>query len=150
MNDADLPLIESTSLGPLEVGERLIALHNSDRPDRHAEAIKLIADDAIDHAALPGTAAGVKGWRQKWEMSDKAFKTHINIVKTVVTGDTVSHLYEVDGKHVGDFMGTPATGRTYRVTGMDMFRVKEGKIVEHWAFMDQSSLLKQLGIKSES
>jgi predicted ester cyclase len=33
-------------------------------------------------------------------------------------------------------MGSPATGKTVKVSGMDISRVENGKIVEHWGSQD--------------
>ena len=43
------------------------------------------------------------------------------------------------------FRGIAPTGRVVRWTGIRIFRIADGKIVEHWANWDDLSLLEQLG-----
>ena len=48
------------------------------------------------------------------------------------------------GTHNGTFQGIPATGRTIRLTGIDILRVADGRVVERWASSDELGLLQQL------
>lgn len=67
------------------------------------------------------------------------------IVQVVAEGDRVLvHLRQV-ARHTGKYQGTPPTGRTVDIVVMDLFRVADGKLVEHWAQMDNLGLLKQIG-----
>ena len=45
----------------------------------------------------------------------------------------------------GDFMGVPATGRSYTIGEIHWFRLADGKIAEHWHQHDALGLMKQLG-----
>jgi predicted ester cyclase len=49
------------------------------------------------------------------------------------------------GKHTGDFLGIPPTGKDVRMEGIAIHRIAEHKLVEHWAQIDAVSLLVQLG-----
>jgi len=42
-------------------------------------------------------------------------------------------------------MGIPPTGRRIHVTWIAIYRVKEGKLAEHWQNIDELGLLRQLG-----
>lgn len=63
----------------------------------------------------------------------------------IAAGDRVASRVTLRGTQRDTFMGIPATGRQVTVTGMDIARVVNGKIVEHWAEMDTLGLIKQLG-----
>ena len=41
--------------------------------------------------------------------------------------------------------GVPATGRSIELRGINMFRVKDGRVVEQWAELDMLGLLQQIG-----
>jgi predicted ester cyclase len=41
-------------------------------------------------------------------------------------------------------MGMPSTGRSYEIGEIHIFRLLDGKIVEHWLEMDAMGLMKQL------
>lgn len=47
--------------------------------------------------------------------------------------------------HGGDFHGIPATGKQIEVSGINMYRIAEGRIVAEWEQMDSIGMLKQLG-----
>ena len=49
----------------------------------------------------------------------------------------------------GEFMGMPATGRSYTIEELHLVRVANGKVAEHWHQMDAMALMKQLGAGSE-
>ena len=49
------------------------------------------------------------------------------------------------GRHTGMFMGRKATDKPINIDVMDLFRVADGRLVEHWALMDNLSLLQQIG-----
>jgi predicted ester cyclase len=67
------------------------------------------------------------------------------IEQSVESGDTVSNRYTNIGTQEGDFAGIPAPGRRMEVLGLDMIRVRDGQVVEHWAIMDQAAIAEQLG-----
>ncbi|HWO19148.1 MAG TPA: ester cyclase [Kofleriaceae bacterium] len=47
-------------------------------------------------------------------------------------GDLVTLRWTITGTHTGTFFGVAPTGRTIQVSGMDILRVADGKLVEHW------------------
>jgi predicted ester cyclase len=50
------------------------------------------------------------------------------------------------GTHHGIFLGIPPTGKRVQVTGIEIFRLAGGKIVEHWNSYDDLGLFQQLGV----
>ena len=61
-------------------------------------------------------------------------------------GDLVSYHWTLQFIHSGPLMGVPPSGKTVAVTGIDMFRVSQGKIVESWAYADALGMLQQMGV----
>jgi predicted ester cyclase len=55
----------------------------------------------------------------------------------------------VGGTHQGEFMGIDPTGNRVTITGVDILRIADGKIVEHWGKFDDLSMMQQLGVISE-
>lgn len=54
-------------------------------------------------------------------------------IEEIITADsTVVVRTEMTGTHLGEFLGIPATGNVTRMTIIDIFRIMEGKIAEHW------------------
>jgi predicted ester cyclase len=54
------------------------------------------------------------------------------------------------GIHGGEFAGVPATGRPFVLEGINIFRVKDGRVVEQWAELDFFGLLQQIGAIPEA
>jgi predicted ester cyclase len=46
--------------------------------------------------------------------------------------------------HSGPFMGVPATGRSYAIGEIHIFRIRDCKIAEHWHQFDGLSMMQQL------
>lgn len=60
-------------------------------------------------------------------------------------GDKVYTYAFWEGTQTAAFMGIPPTGKKVHVEYMDIWRVKDGKIVENWVVMDIMGLMIQLG-----
>ena len=54
--------------------------------------------------------------------------------------------WRMEGKHVGDAMGIPASNQDISVRGMEIWRVDNGKIVEHWGVVDIGDVLEKAGL----
>ena len=48
------------------------------------------------------------------------------------------------GRHTGELFGMPPTGRDVRFAVMDVVRIADGHIVEHWGLVDVPTLQAQL------
>lgn len=132
----------TTELSPRELNERVIAALNEGDVDR---ALSFVSDDAIDHSAAPDTPKGLAGWRQKWEGMLVAFPDlHFEIEKSVEQDGFVANRSRMSGTQKGDFMEIPASGRRFEVTVLDMVRVHDAKVAEHWALIDQADFDSQL------
>jgi predicted ester cyclase len=59
-------------------------------------------------------------------------------------------LSKVNGTHQGEFMGIPATGRSFLVNNADFCRfTDDGLTCEHWGLIDTASLMRQLSIAGQ-
>lgn len=63
----------------------------------------------------------------------------------VAEGDKVVARWTSVGTHQGDFQGIPPTGKRVVTSGITIFRVADGKIVEEWSESDMIGLLQQVG-----
>lgn len=64
----------------------------------------------------------------------------------VAEGDLVAVRFTARGVHQGAFMGLPATGKSITMTGIEIFRIEDGRIAELWGEADLLGLMQQLGI----
>ncbi|MFD7159836.1 ester cyclase [Kribbella sp. NPDC059898] len=70
------------------------------------------------------------------------------VLDQLAEGDKVFTYKAFTGTHTGDFLGVAPTGAQVRFEVMDIVRIADGQIVEHWGLVDQLSLLRQLGATS--
>ncbi|MEJ7584837.1 MAG: ester cyclase [Acidimicrobiales bacterium] len=59
----------------------------------------------------------------------------------VAEGDLVVHRSTVRMRHVGELLGVAPTGREVTVNHVEMWRVADGKIVEHWGGLGEGGQL---------
>ena len=71
----------------------------------------------------------------------------IDLVEPCAEGDMVTSRYVMNGTHQGEFLGIPPTGNKFKGSGILIFRIKNGKVVELWEEFDGVGLLEQLGME---
>ena len=116
---------------------------------RYDVADELIAEDLVDHNAMPGQPAGRAGDIWAARAIRRAFPDLMFTADVVVSdGDLVVGRWTMTGTHTGpiDFMDLPPTGRPVTMTGQEIFRVEGGRFVEVWHQEDVPSMLDQLGL----
>ena len=106
---------------------------------------ELFAADFVDHdsAVLNHDLDGTK---QFFSMYLDAFSdAQVTLDDLIAEGDRVAARFTVRGTNKGPFMGLPPTGKPFTLTAIDILRIVDGKIVEHWGEADTLGLLQQLG-----
>jgi len=73
---------------------------------------------------------------------------HCTLEDLLVDGDTVVARWRCRGTHAGMFRGMAPTGQRVMFTGISIYRIAQGKIVEQWTVEDGVSLYQQLGLLS--
>jgi len=107
---------------------------------------QLFADDFLDHTPQPGRTPDKSGARQLYKTLRTAFPDfHAEIHWQVADGDRVPTYKTYHGTHKGEFLGVMATGRKIQFETVDVMRVRNGKITEHWGVANLFSLMDQLG-----
>ena len=71
---------------------------------------------------------------------------HITIDQLLAEGDTVTKRWIFHATQSGDLTGLPPTGKRITMSGLELFRLSDGKIVECWLGYDNLSLMQQLGV----
>src|SRR5574341_722642 len=100
-----------------------------------------------DHAAPPGMPRGIEAAKQLFAMVFNAFPDlHVTFEDLVAEGDRVVTRLTMHGTHRGMFMGVPPTGKHATWGIINIYRVADGKVVEHWSETDRMSLMQQLGV----
>lgn len=111
-------------------------------------AEEIFAPDFVQHdPATPGEFRGPAGARQFATVYRSAFPdVQLTIEDMVAEGDTVVTRWTASGTQQGDLPGIPATGRKATVTGIQIDRIANGKVVEDWLVWDTLGMLQQLGV----
>jgi len=132
---------------------RSIALAHFDRLNAGdlAGAAALMAEDAINHAAVP-EAQGRAGYLRIMTKLTEAMPDMTYTVEDVlVDGDRVAVRVTVSGTQKGPLAMTrfplPATGKFARFEQIHIVRVTSGQVVEHWGATDMIAMLRQLGFQ---
>lgn len=107
---------------------------------------ELVRPDYIEHDPLPGQRTGLDGIKDRYSMLIEALDPHFSIEDVIAEGDKVVVRWINSGTNVGDFLGAPATGRTFSTPGIDIYRLEDGMLAEHWHVVDVYSQLVQLGL----
>ena len=109
----------------------------------------LYASDAVIHSRYipPNMTKGVEAFKGYATYLRTAFPDiEIDDEDNIAQGDRVGMRWTMRGTHDGDFWGMAATGRKVEVTGMDVFRIADGRIQDAWIETDYMTLLRQLGM----
>ena len=116
---------------------------------RYEVLAELFADDVVDHNALPGQPPGRAGDEWAARAVRKAFPDlRFTIDVVFADGEWVTGRWTMTGTHTGvlDFFDLPPTGRPVTISGQEIFRVREGKVVEVFHLEDTGTMLEQLGL----
>ena len=91
-------------------------------------------------------------------VTDEELKQHISVFETafpgyqltaddiMAEGEKVMVRATTRGTHKGELMGIPPTGKQITVSLIIIYRIANGKIVEHWMNADQLGMMQQLGV----
>jgi steroid delta-isomerase-like uncharacterized protein len=105
----------------------------------------LLSDDFVDHNPNPGQKPGAKGAIESLSQFREVFPDlKFNIKHIVLEGDMAAVHFLMTGTNKGEFMGKPATGKTFTIESYELLRIVKGKAVERWGISDNASMMMQL------
>ncbi|MDQ4030455.1 MAG: ester cyclase [Actinomycetota bacterium] len=103
--------------------------------------------DFVNLSAPPGVPADREGGKVFLGGFMSAFTdARWTIDDMIAEGDRVATKKTFTGTHTGDLNGIPPTGSRVTVQYVDILRLRDGRIIEHWLSMDQLSFMQQLGV----
>lgn len=107
---------------------------------------ELAVQDYDEHSPFPGQPNGIEGLRARVGAILGAFRPVFTLHELVAEGDTVVAYWTNTGTHQGEFMGLPPSGKTVTISGIDVHRLRDGRLAEHWHVIEQLQMLQQLGV----
>ncbi|MEU9130370.1 ester cyclase [Kitasatospora sp. NPDC048540] len=106
-----------------------------------------LAEDFLNHDPPVGSDTTREGMRAAAALFRGAFPDwHAAPDFMVAEDDLVVEHFSASGTQRGEIFGAPATGRTVTLRGINIFRLRDGRIVERWGRLDELGLLRQLGL----
>ncbi|MBX7481618.1 ester cyclase [Qipengyuania qiaonensis] len=128
---------------PTHLGHLFAEILNTRALDRFAE---LVAPDYINHNPYAGP--GLEGVRDVFGAILAGIPDLVVTVEDVIAsadGTKLVGRYRYEGTHSGNFMGYPATGNAVTIRSIDIWRIEDGRFVEHWDELNTLDLFTQVG-----
>jgi predicted ester cyclase len=114
---------------------------------KHDEILQFIGADYVDHNSPAGAPRGpiavethLRGIRNTFP--DFAMQIH----EVVAEGDWVASRVTATGTHLGSWLGVEPSGKCITLRGINLDRVSDGRIVEHWGEANTLGMLIQMGL----
>jgi predicted ester cyclase len=102
-------------------------------------ASEIVDQDALDNELLPHDppAKLIDTFKETFAEAREGFPDlSITVEDLMVEGDRVAARVTMRGTHRGEFQGIAPTGKRVEIKAIDMFRITNSKIVEHWGHAD--------------
>ena len=141
--------------GDPELGSAMARRYFEDIFDRQDLAVcdEILADDYVEHAPAPfgqgepGAVNGPTATREtaRWLLAQ--FPDLRFVIEAVVAADDIIAVRVFGtGTNLGPIGPIPATGRSFASRSSHWFRVRDGRLAEHWAIRDDLTTMLQLGV----
>jgi len=111
-------------------------------------AVELISEDYMLHdPSMPDFPGGREAHKKMCSAFMEAIRdSSCTIEDQIAEGDKVVTRFTFSGCQVKDLPDMPSKGGCFKVSGVTVSRVADGKIAEEWMYMDELGMRKQLGI----
>jgi len=101
----------------------------------------------VDEVYAPEFGGGHAAAKQFVSANLAAFPDlEISIQDQIAENDLVVTRYVMRATHQGEFASIPPTGKPFSITGIEMHRFADSKLVELWNIVDLLGMLQQLGV----
>ncbi len=108
---------------------------------------EVCSPEFVNHSAPPGIPPDCEGIKILTSMFREAFPdSYFTVEDMVAEGDKVVTRKTFHGTHEGEFIGIPPSGRAVSMGLIDIVRISDGKVVEHWSMGDSLGMMQQLGV----
>jgi predicted ester cyclase len=107
---------------------------------------KYIDVNAIDHAGETGDINGLTNMKAAYEKMVTTFESSkTKVIKELVDDEFVMSWLQFSGTMKTDQMGMKA-GDKFETTSLEVAKFKNGKVVEHWVFMQPAEIMKMMNV----
>jgi len=106
-----------------------------------------VANDCVVRIGESIIPTGIDGMRQHLIDVRKTYPDlKMTIIRQFSNGDTVISEFIMEGTHMGEWLGMKPTGKKLWMTGVDIDKLADGKIVEHGGAVNTFETLFEAGI----
>jgi predicted ester cyclase len=121
--------------------EELFEKGNMDATD------ELVHPDFVNHEAPPNNQQGPEGLKETVEWLRGLWgPMHFEIEDEIAEGDKVVARVVMHGRHIGEFLGQEPTGKEFATKQIHVWRLEDGRMIEHWSVRDDLGQALQLGL----
>ena len=107
---------------------------------------ELASADVVIHYGGAEPVRGLDSYKRAFSASQPAFPDmHFAIEDLIAEGDRVVTRWTMRATHRGEYLGIAATGQQVAETGVSIYRIVGGKVVEGWVSSDDLGVMQQLG-----
>ena len=102
---------------------------------------------SVQYPAMPQVIRGSKTFRQVMESFRSAFPdSDLQIEEEIAEDDKVVIRWSFSGTHQGSLLGIPATGKKVKWTGITIYQIVDGKVIEERGEEDFLGFFRQIGL----
>ncbi|MFI5291954.1 MAG: ester cyclase [Candidatus Limnocylindrales bacterium] len=110
---------------------------------------ELVSDDFTPHS-WPGVGPGREPLKAAQERVRAGLTDPTMTIDDVIAeDDRVAVRLTSSATQSGEFMGLPRSSKSYVISEIHIFRLRDGRIVEHWREADTMGMMRQLGALPE-
>jgi predicted ester cyclase len=112
-----------------------------------AAADELVHPDFVNHEAPPDNPQGPEGLKETvaW-LRELWGPMRAEIEDEIAEDDKVVARVTMHGRHLGEFLGKPPTGKEFAVEHIHIWRIADDQVIEHWSVRDDLGQALQLGL----
>ena len=107
---------------------------------------EIFAPNFVRYDAGPDQVSRVEDLKHFFAMLHSGFPGFQSTIEDLLSeGDKVALRFTFRGIHQGEFMGIAPTGKEVTMSGIEILRIADGKLVEMWNQEDVLGMMRQLG-----
>ena len=108
---------------------------------------EICSPEFVNPSAPPGLPADREGIKIVTAIFRRAFPdSYFTLEDMIAQGDKVATRKTFHGTHEGEFMDIPPTGQRVSMGLIDIVRIADGRVVEHWSMGNNLGMMQQLGV----
>jgi len=108
---------------------------------------ELINPDFVNHEAPPDNPQGPEGLKETINWLHGLWgPMRADVGDMICEDDKVVARVTMHGRHIGEFLGKPPTGKAFSTQQIHIWRLEDDKVIEHWSVRDDLGQALQLGL----